>query len=247
MSEGSRHTHCEPISIGHYLPSNMRTSRFPSNTRRRIADKFQASIQEPSTRTRFRRDQTIFSEGENCAHFYMVVSGAARVCNFLPDGRRQITRFTFPNDYFGLVLEPTHYNTVEATSDLEVLRYSLPKFLSVADKTPSLRKEVLALLSRRIRMMQSHILALGNQTAQARVAAFLVMLFEDFGKDSQEPFEIPMSRRDIADYLALRIETVCRVIAHLRRERFIAVNNRHEFVVNNVEALRLLSKGTDRD
>jgi CRP/FNR family nitrogen fixation transcriptional regulator len=36
--------------------------------------------------------------------------------------------------------------------------------------------------------------------------------------------DLPMSRTDMADHLGLTIETVCRVLAHLRRDGTIAIN-----------------------
>jgi len=35
--------------------------------------------------------------------------------------------------------------------------------------------------------------------------------------------DLPMSRTDMADHLGLRIETVCGVLAHLRRDGTIAI------------------------
>jgi CRP-like cAMP-binding protein len=35
--------------------------------------------------------------------------------------------------------------------------------------------------------------------------------------------DLPMSRTDIADHLGLTIETVCRILAHLRRDGTIAI------------------------
>ena len=112
---------------------------------------------------------------------------------------------------------------------------------------PTLRREIFALLSQRFRTMQNHIVTLGKQTAQERVAAFLVMLFETVGANSLEPFEIPMSRQDVADYLALRIETISRVMTVLTQEHFIAMSDSHKIAVNNVDALRFLSRRIDRD
>jgi CRP-like cAMP-binding protein len=36
--------------------------------------------------------------------------------------------------------------------------------------------------------------------------------------------ELPMSRTDMADHLGLTIETVCRVLAHLRRDGTLAID-----------------------
>jgi CRP/FNR family transcriptional regulator len=35
---------------------------------------------------------------------------------------------------------------------------------------------------------------------------------------------LPMGRTDIADHLGLTIETVCRVLAHLRREGMVTID-----------------------
>jgi CRP-like cAMP-binding protein len=50
--------------------------------------------------------------------------------------------------------------------------------------------------------------------------------------------DIPMTRQDIADYLGLTIETVCRMLTRLKVGGIVAIPNRHEIVVRNSAALR---------
>ena len=36
--------------------------------------------------------------------------------------------------------------------------------------------------------------------------------------------EVPMSRTDVADHLGLTVETVCRILAHLKREGTVTLH-----------------------
>ena len=74
---------------------------------------------------------------------------------------------------------------------------------------------------------------LGRQTAKERVASFLLLLAERSEAEEGEAFEVPMSRQNIADYLGLTIETVCRALSDLKRTRLIAIPNVHQLVITD--------------
>jgi len=64
--------------------------------------------------------------------------------------------------------------------------------------------------------VENHLLLLGRQTAQERVGAI-----EMNGRQtSADVINLPMTRRDIADYLGLTIETVSRVLSNFQRKRY---------------------------
>ena len=54
-----------------------------------------------------------------------------------------------------------------------------------------------------------------------------------------------MSRQDIADYLGLTIETVCRALSELKNARVIGAPNRHQIVIRNVDVLETMALGED--
>ena len=79
------------------------------------------------------------------------------------------------------------------------------------------------------------------------MVAFLLSAARRTGAEMNHPVavELPMSRLDIADYLGLTIETVCRTISKLKRDGLITVENRHTVILNRMGSLEKLAGGTD--
>ena len=63
---------------------------------------------------------------------------------------------------------------------------------------------------------------LARKTALEKVASFLLDIH---GRSVGKFLYVPMTRTDIADYLVLTIETVCRALAEFRRQGLIAVSH----------------------
>ncbi|MGZ5998743.1 MAG: cyclic nucleotide-binding domain-containing protein, partial [Rhizomicrobium sp.] len=66
------------------------------------------------TVSRFSRNNTIFSEGDDAEYSYRVMTGAVRLSKMMPDGRRQIAEFALPGDFFGINWLEDHALTAEA-------------------------------------------------------------------------------------------------------------------------------------
>ncbi len=155
-----------------------------------------------STRTpdrRMRRGEVLRAP-ERCDFVAVrVLEGCLRVCHPLHDGRRQITDFLFPGDGIGIGEVRRHNGSIEAVSPSRVSLLS-------ADH---LDDEEADLAQARIDAMQSRLFMLGHKNAREKLAAFLLEMSGRIAP-AEVSFRLPMSRYDIADYLCLSPETVCR-------------------------------------
>jgi Crp-like helix-turn-helix domain len=75
--------------------------------------------------------------------------------------------------------------------------------------------------------------------AKARVAAFVLHMALIGSNDNE--IELPMSREDIADYLALKIETVSRVLSQLQNDTVIDLPSSRRILLRDRMALTRLT------
>lgn len=202
-----------------------------------------AALKAIGTISRFGRNETIFSEGDQASYSFKIVSGAVRLYKLLPDGRRQIAEFRLAGDFFGMEAAAEYALTAEALSDAVVVRYARNRLDRLEDEQVNLRRDLLNLLRRDLSAAQTHLIMLGRQTAKERIASFLVQLAERQNATDGSSVEVPMGRQDMADYLGLTIETVCRAISDLKRARVIAIPDRHHIVVRDMDALQSVADG----
>ncbi len=203
------------------------------------------SLQAVSTTSRFGRNQTIFNEGDDARYSYKILEGGVRLCKVRSDGRRQIADFLLPGDMFGFEEGDEHSLTAEALCDVVVMRCARNQVERLSDESPDVRRKLMTLLRRELSAAQQHLVMLGRQTAKERVSSFLLLLAERNGAEDGEALDLPMGRQDIADYLGLTIETVCRALTDLKREGLIAIPNRHQVVIRRLEALEDVAEGDE--
>ena len=108
-----------------------------------------------------------------------------------------------------------------------------------------MRRRFVTLLSQRLGELENHLTVLGRQTAKERVVSFLLSLAERIGLDDDDLVDAPMNRMDVADYLGLTNETVCRVLSDLKRAGLIETPNLRQFILTDIDALQALADGDD--
>jgi CRP/FNR family nitrogen fixation transcriptional regulator len=168
---------------------------------------------------KYAKGTEIFGEGEDAEYVYQIISGAVRAYKLLSDGRRQINAFHLQGDMFGLENDATHRFTAEAIVRTKVRLTRRRSLLNTTANKEEGAARLLGLVTRNLQHAENHMLLLGRKTARERVAAFLL---EMDGRLAQpNVMLLPMSRRDIADYLGLTLETVSRALSTLKDENML--------------------------
>ena len=161
----------------------------------------------------YRKGSEIYGEKEPAEYVYQVKSGAVRSYKLLSDGRRQIGAFHLVGDIFGLENGSEHRFTTEAIIDTTVRLVRRHSLETVAQSDAMVAINLLGMTTNNLQHAEDHMLLLGRKTSLERVAAFLLEM--DKRLTAADVMALPMSRRDIADYLGLTLETVSRALSRL--------------------------------
>jgi CRP-like cAMP-binding protein len=126
----------------------------------------------------------------------------------------------FSDNYFGLPSFAPHTVSAEAVNDVIVMRYPGRQTERLLDENPRMAREFYDRALCELASSQRRTLLLGRLSATERVASFLIELAKR--RDRRLALHLPMTRQDIADYLGLTIETVCRELSKFKRNGLIA-------------------------
>jgi CRP/FNR family transcriptional regulator, nitrogen fixation regulation protein len=198
------------------------------------------ALERIGTRLNFARNQEIYVEGDSTDCWYKVISGTVRISKVLADGRRYIAEFCFSGDCFGLNSTGERSFSAEAVSDALVMRLPRNTSEQMIEQDIALARMMRETMLRDLANAHGRMLLLGRMTAAERVATFLIEMFDRY--DRTKKIDLPMSRNDIADYLGLTIETVCRVLSAFKRDGIIAIPNAHSIELKDRNALEMAAE-----
>jgi CRP/FNR family transcriptional regulator, nitrogen fixation regulation protein len=174
-------------------------------------------IEALATPVRYSRGQAIYEEDSAVDCWCRVVSGVARRFSLRIDGRRQIVDLLLANDVFGFGTRGRHRFSAEAVVDGTVIaRYPRARLESLASSDVRVAQQLQEAFTDAMARVQTQILTFGRITAEAKVGCFLLSMAERLSADPTDAVLLPISREDIADYLALSVETVSRSLTQLK-------------------------------
>jgi CRP/FNR family transcriptional regulator, nitrogen fixation regulation protein len=187
---------------------------------------------------RYQAGETVYSQDEAADSWYRLIDGAARKCTQLSDGRRQIVDFLMPGDLFGFHAGSRHDCSVECVApDTVLIRYQRLHMESLMESDAQLARRVREIAFASIDRMQSRMLLLGRSRALERVCGFLLEMAHRADVEKEGTVTLPMSRYDIADYLAIAVETVSRSLTTLRSAQVITFLDTRQLRIVNRKAL----------
>lgn len=199
-----------------------------------------SSVDAPTPRL-LRRGEHLYSMGDSLGGVYVVRAGALRSYTIAENGDQQIIDFHLPGDVLGFdaLADGLSRTSAQALDTTSVTWLSFDRLFDPDEESRAEARSILKKLSELRHREQELVFQLAQQPARQRLAWFLLRLSRHHSERqfSATRFTLPMSRNDIANYLGLAMETVCREISRLRDAGIIGIERR-QISIRNMAALR---------
>lgn len=179
---------------------------------------------------RIKRGAMIQRVNEAVTELYVLREGRAMSFVILPDGSRQILRVYFPGDFIGSA--STIYSrapeSLVALTDVVVCPFDKQSLRRLLEEYPRVAA-LLFLLSNAERVsMTDRLAALGRTSAKARVASFLLDMFDRLRVTDDaitDSFDLKLTQEEIGDSIGLTSVHVNRMIRQMEQEGLISRAN----------------------
>jgi CRP-like cAMP-binding protein len=187
--------------------------------------------------TRWHRGQEICGQERGSDYWHRVLSGLARRCAVQPSGRRQIVELLLPGDFFGFTPEQHSYAVEAIAEGTMIAGYSRRRVEMLADSNPQVARAIREMACEAICRLEGQLLILGRMTALQKVGSFLIEMADRLTDGPADNVILPMSRYDIADFLAMSVETVSRSLTGLKNRGVIKLIGTRGVRIVNRDAL----------
>lgn len=191
---------------------------------------------------RFRRGQKLAPVGATGENVYVVRSGLLIAQAMPRDERNQILAIFYPGDVFRAALMPALPGlalTAVAQSG-DAWRVAWPALVAAAGGNRRVGELLIERFAHQSARLAMHAAIIGGLAGDERVIALLIELALRLGTPAAGGIavELPLSRGDVADYLALNPDTVSRIFSRLRARDILVQSSREHLVVRDMAALK---------
>ena len=185
----------------------------------------------------------LYFEGDARTHIYIVAAGWVKLYRTLVDGQRQVVGFANAGAILGLESDAVHVNACEAISPVSIRAIPINRLSEICAADGMFAEQLLLQIGRQLGAAQTQLATVGAQTAEQKLATFLLSICRLSGKSGSDDFDMPMRRGDVAEFLGLRLETVSRKMTEFQRRGWIKMSSLYHCRITNRDVLEALGEG----
>jgi len=185
-------------------------------------------------------------EGTQGEDLLAILEGTVELSKGLLDGRRQTVGFRFPGDVVTVGRRGADWPvTVRAITASCVSRIPIEALTGLSRRFPEISDALLDLAAEEITRDLEHLLTVGRKRSDERLATFLLEMARRGPRKGRgkATLELAMTRPEMAAYLGLTTETVCRTFTKFRAKKLLALPSSKRVEVLNWAALEALAHG----
>jgi CRP-like cAMP-binding protein len=207
------------------------------------------SLSARAVRKLYDAGELVFSEGEPCEGFYVVLTGKIRIFKTSANGREQILAMEGPGSSVAElpVFDGGRYPaSVAAVDGSEMIFISRKDFQAFCLQHPQVALKVLAVVGSRLRRLVGIIEELSFTTVRQRLVSHLLRLASDIGQKTDRGIEImlPGSHQDLAHQIGTVRELVSRNLSRLQAEGLLELDARN-ILIRDVKGLETIQSSSE--
>jgi len=186
--------------------------------------------------------ESIIKEGMQINDFTYLKSGLVKLYHSDSSGKEQIITIAKPYDYVSLlsVFSNGHYNySVSALEDSVTCSIKMADVRNIVGANGTLALSLLKRMSKIADKIILDSLSIRTKHLRGRVA-FLLLYFSQDIYFSPE-FDLPLSRKEMAEYVGMTTENVIRTLSEFRRDGILKIYGKTIQIVN-IDTLKSISE-----
>ena len=183
------------------------------------------------TISKYRKDQTLFSQGSPADAVFYIRKGKVKITVVSEQGKEAVVAIQGPDEFCGegcLIGQARRLATAAAMTECEIMRLEKPAMIRVLHEEPAFSEMFVGhLLARTIRVEEDLVDQLFN-SSEKRLARALLLL-ANFGKDGRpEPVIAKVSQETLAELIGTTRSRVSHFMNKFRNLGFIDYNGHLE-------------------
>jgi CRP/FNR family transcriptional regulator, polysaccharide utilization system transcription regulator len=184
-------------------------------------------LEDHSVRIKYKSRELICKQGGFSSHVMYMEDGLAKV--FLDDGVNSLVLKVVPSgNLLGLTSLSEENNTYQYSAmayiDSEIKQIDIQAFRKLVKMNAEFAKEVIDILSANSVQINGRFFCLTHKQAYGRLADILLCLSNKVFKQTE--FELPLSRKDLAELSGMSSETVIRMLKKFSNDGLIKMDGK---------------------
>jgi CRP/FNR family transcriptional regulator len=194
----------------------------------------------------FRQGEVLFSQGQPSSSLFSLTQGMVKICSHTSDGREQIVGLSSPGNLLvGLqsINDERHAYTAIAVTPVHACKINHRTLLERVQDKGDIAVRLIQAANAQLAHSRALMEVLGHKCAAAKIASF-ILLMTPKSEHGNCGFAMPFSRGEMASILGLSEETVCRLMANMKRSGAIFAP-RGKVEIRDWNQLQTISEGNN--
>jgi CRP/FNR family transcriptional regulator, cyclic AMP receptor protein len=176
----------------------------------------------------YNKEDVIFHEGDEANFFYQVEEGNVKMVTYSQDGQEFIQGIFNDGDSFG---EPPLFSVFKypssayALTECKILKIPKDRFFDLLKENFEIHIQLDRILCERLKYKNMILSEISFYDPEHRILS-LINYLKSKSQVKDEPFQVPLTRQQIADMSGMRVETVIRTIKRMEDEGKLQIQDR---------------------